>query len=388
MIRVLSVFGTRPEAIKMAPVIEELASREGLIESRVCVTGQHREMLDQVLEIFRITPDVDLCVMTDDQPPWRVATCVLEGLDSVIATENPDLILVHGDTTTTMAASLAAFYRKIPVGHVEAGLRTHSLYTPFPEEMNRRVADSLSSYHFAPTVRARQNLLDERISAGSIYVTGNTVIDALLEIAGDPHAPSHGIPVGDRYVLVTAHRRENFGRPLEDICRALRIVADDSLGIDVVYPVHLNPRVRETAHALLSGHERIHLVDPMPYERFVDLMKNAAIVVTDSGGLQEEAPALGKPVLVLRNETERPEAVESGTVRIVGTGVETIVDEISALLTDDELYESMANAVNPYGDGRASKRIVDAIESAYGVGKAMRPPDFVAGERDTNRCLW
>jgi UDP-N-acetylglucosamine 2-epimerase len=386
MVRVLSVFGTRPEAIKMAPVIEELASREGRVESRICVTGQHREMLDQVLDLFAIAPDVDLRVMTDNQPPWRVASAVLEGMDEVIASESPDLVLVHGDTTTTMAASLSAFYRRIPVGHVEAGLRTHSFYTPFPEEMNRRVADSLSVYHFAPTAQARRNLLDEGVSADSIYVTGNTVIDALLEVAGDPKAPPHGVPVGGRFVLVTAHRRENFGEPLENICRALRTVADDLSDIEVVYPVHLNPRVQETARAVLSGHARIHLVDPMPYAPFVDLMKKAAIVVTDSGGLQEEAPALGKPVLVLRNETERPEAVEAGTVRIVGTDERSVAEGISALLTDDGLYSEMANAVNPYGDGRAAVRIVDGIEHAFGVGKTSRPADFVPKVRNVNRC--
>lgn len=374
--KVLSTFGTRPEAIKMAPVLAELARFPGVIESRVCVTAQHREMLDQVLDVFAITPDADLNVMTDDQAPWQVVACVLEGLSRVLAEEPPDLVLVHGDTTTTMAASLAAFYKRIPVGHVEAGLRTHDRYYPFPEEMNRVVADDLASLHFAPTARARENLLREGVSDETVFVTGNTVIDALLEVArrpvGEAHRPEESAPPaplapGARIVLVTAHRRENFGAPLRDICLALRDVADALPDVAVVYPVHMNPNVQRVAREVLGGHPRVRLLAPLSYEPFVRLMARAHVVVTDSGGIQEEAPSLGKPVLVLRNETERPEAVEAGTVRIVGTDRATVAREITTLMTDAAAYDAMAAAVNPYGDGRASQRIVAAIMQAMGV---------------------
>jgi UDP-N-acetylglucosamine 2-epimerase (non-hydrolysing) len=367
VLKVLSTFGTRPEAIKMAPVLKELSRFPGAIESRVCVTAQHREMLDQVLDVFGVVPDVDLDVMKDDQAPWQVVAGVLAGLDRVLAAEAPDLVLVHGDTTTTMAASLAAFYRRIPVGHVEAGLRTHDMHYPFPEEMNRVVADDLASLHFAPTARARENLLGEGVKVGSIFVTGNTVIDALLDVAGRTGAKRRPGGDGRRLILVTAHRRENFGAPLESICRALRDIADALPDAVVVYPVHMNPNVQRTVHEVLGNHPRVSLVAPMSYEEFVGLMARAHVVVTDSGGIQEEAPSLGKPVLVLRNETERPEAVEAGTVRIVGTERDTIVREVTTLMNDPAAYDRMAGAVNPYGDGKAARRIVAAIMREMGL---------------------
>lgn len=391
--KVLSTFGTRPEAIKMAPVLKELSRFPGAIESRVCVTAQHREMLDQVLDVFGVVPDVDLDVMRDDQAPWQVVSSVLAGLDRVLADEAPDLVLVHGDTTTTMAASLAAFYRRIPVGHVEAGLRTHDRYYPFPEEMNRVVADDLASFHFAPTARARENLLSEGVKAGSIFVTGNTVIDALLDVVGRQGAGADGIPHDARLILVTAHRRENFGAPLESICRALRDVADAFPDAAIVYPVHMNPNVQRTAHAILGDHPRVSLVPPLPYEEFVRLMARAHIVVTDSGGIQEEAPSLGKPVLVLRNETERPEAVEAGTVKVIGTERDTIVREVTTLMNDATAYDRMAGAVNPYGDGKAARRIVAAIMREMGLpgGEPFEEftPSATAGAKPTakeRRC--
>lgn len=376
MLRTLSVFGTRPEAIKMAPVVAELERRGGSVESRVCVTAQHREMLDQVLEVFGMEPDHDLGVMTEDQSPRGVTTAVLQGLDPILSDLEPDLVLVHGDTTTTMAASLAAFYRRVPVAHVEAGLRTHDRYSPFPEEMNRVVTDALSTYHFAPTRWARENLMREGVSPDSITVTGNTVIDALKDVAGRAGRLETPVPEGKRLVLVTAHRRENFGRPLEDICLALRDVAERFDDVVLVYPVHLNPNVQRTARSILGGRRRIILTDPLPYMEFVRLLKTSYLVVTDSGGLQEEAPSLGKPVLVLRHETERPEAVEAGTVRVVGTDRETIVFECARLLTDEAAYRDMAEAVNPYGDGFASGRIVDALLASFGEPGARKPVEF------------
>jgi len=375
--KVLSVFGTRPEAIKMAPVVAALDHSEG-IDGRVCVTAQHREMLDQVLALFGIVPDVDLDIMTRGQSPRAVTARVLESVDGVLEDERPDLVLVHGDTTTTMAAAMAAFYRKVPVGHVEAGLRTHDRYYPFPEEMNRVLADALSTHHYAPTSTARENLLAGGIDPGSIVVTGNTVIDALLSVAATDGAPGHELDLEGRIVLVTAHRRENFGVPLENICRGLRDVADRFDDVTIVYPVHLNPSVQSVAREHLSGHDRILLTEPMSYGPFVRLLSDADIVVTDSGGIQEEAPSLGKPVLVLRNETERPEAVEAGTVRLIGTNRERVVNELSRLLTDSVAYDRMASAVNPYGDGRAAGRIVDSIRWSFGLDGAERPREFVA----------
>jgi UDP-N-acetylglucosamine 2-epimerase len=376
MLRILTVFGTRPEAIKMAPVIAELERARGLVDSRVCVSAQHREMLDQVLTVFGIRPERDLDVMTNDQSPGDVTAAVVTGLESVLRELDPDLVLVHGDTTTTMSAALAAFYRKVPVGHVEAGLRTHDRYFPFPEEMNRVLTDALSTLHFAPTPTSRANLLREGVSPESITVTGNTVIDALMQVASTAGPPDTSLPEGKRLVLVTAHRRENFGRPLEGICRALRDVADEFPDVSILYPVHLNPNVQRTASAVLAGHDRIILTEPLPYLEFVRLLKASYMVVTDSGGLQEEAPSLGKPVLVLRTETERPEAVEAGTVRVVGTERAAVRKECVRLLSDDAAYREMAEAVNPYGDGRAAERIVGTILAELGEGEHERPQEF------------
>ncbi|MFH1690667.1 MAG: UDP-N-acetylglucosamine 2-epimerase (non-hydrolyzing) [Candidatus Eisenbacteria bacterium] len=376
MIEILSVFGTRPEAIKMAPLLAELGRRSDVMSSRVCVTAQHREMLDQVLEVFGIVPDIDLDIMTDNQSPGRVTGAVLESLDGVLTERPPDLVLVHGDTTTTMAASLAAFYHKIPVGHVEAGLRTGCRYYPFPEEMNRVVTDAVATLHFAPTARAAENLLASGVSKKSITVTGNTVIDALLDVAGRSYDDESGAPTGGRVVLVTAHRRENHGAPLENICHALRDIADAFPDVHIVYPVHLNPNVQRVARHVLGDHERVLLLEPMSYVSIVRVMKESFLVVTDSGGLQEEAPSLGKPVLVLRNETERPEAVEAGTVRLVGTDRDRIVEHMTELLTDDAAYAAMAGAVNPYGDGEASSRIADAIACEFELPGARRPIEF------------
>jgi UDP-N-acetylglucosamine 2-epimerase (non-hydrolysing) len=365
-VKVLSVIGTRPEAIKMAPVVKALQRRADCIESRVCVTAQHRQMLDQVLDLFDINPDYDLDLMRDNQSLAEVTAAVVTRLERVVQTERPDWLLVQGDTTTVMAASLLAFYHRIPVGHVEAGLRTGDRYHPFPEEVNRRIASVVASLHFAPTEWARANLLREGIAAENILVTGNTVIDALQMVVEKPYDVSTGalagLPWQRRLVLVTAHRRENFGRPLERICEALTTIArrypDD---VQIVYPVHLNPNVHEAVHRLLAGVANISLLPPLDYLPLVHLMKRCCLVLTDSGGIQEEAPGLGKPVLVLREKTERPEGVEAGTVRLVGTQTRRIVEETCRLLDDPIAYQAMAMAVNPYGDGKAAGRIVDAL---------------------------
>jgi len=375
MIRVLSVFGTRPEAIKMAPVVAEFNRRAEVFDARVCVTAQHREMLDQVLDFFDIRPDADLNIMRENQTLGQITSDVLGGLDPILDEMKPDLVLVHGDTTTTMAAALAAFYRRIAVGHVEAGLRTNDMYYPFPEEMNRILADDISTLHFAPTATSLSNLIAAGAARDSVFVTGNTVIDALIAVARDPRLPDSPVPVDGRLILVTAHRRENFGEPLANACRALREVADAHDDVRIVYPVHLNPNVQRVAHNVLGGHDRIHLLEPVPYPVLVRLMKDAHIVVTDSGGIQEEAPSLGKPVLVLRNETERPEAVDSGTVRIVGTDTANVRREIERLLTDANAYAAMAEAANPYGDGQAARRTADAIAQWFEVpgARAFEP---------------
>jgi len=387
MLKVLSVFGTRPEAIKMAPVVAELGRHRDHIASRVCVTAQHRQILDQVLGVFGITPNIDLNVMTVNQSPSLVTATVLAGLERALVAETPHLVLVHGDTTTTMAAALAAFYQRIPVGHVEAGLRTHDRYYPFPEEGMRVLTDALATYHFAPTATAKENLLREGVEPASVSVTGNTVIDALLDVAERPGPPVAGVPAGGRIILVTAHRRENFGEPLANICAALREVADNFPDVRIVYPVHPNPNVRKAAVAVLCGHERIHLLDPLPYAHFVRLMKDSYIVVTDSGGLQEEAPSLGKPVLVLRGETERPEGVVAGTIKVIGTRREDVVREIRTLLTDAAAYRAMAEAVNPYGDGQASRRIVATIMHEFGIGGTARPAEFAPpASKGANPC--
>ena len=358
--RILAVVGTRPEAIKMAPVIRALRS-EPWAEVRVLATAQHRQMLDQVLDAFAIVPDVDLDIMAPNQTLPELTSRLLSRLDEVFARERPDAVLIQGDTTTVMTAAMAAFYRHIAVGHVEAGLRTGDLQNPFPEEMNRIVAGRLSRWHFAPTAGARDNLLREGFDPASVHVTGNTVIDALLEVVQREVPLPVEVPEGRRMLLVTAHRRENFGAPFREVCEAVRDLADRHADVHVVYPVHPNPNVSGPAHEILSGHARIVLCPPLDYLPFVAAMKRAHLILTDSGGVQEEAPALGKPVLVMRQETERPEAVEAGVVRLVGPVRNAIVAEASRLLDDTEAYARMARGVSPYGDGRAAGRIVDIL---------------------------
>jgi UDP-N-acetylglucosamine 2-epimerase (non-hydrolysing) len=365
-LKILAIFGTRPEAIKMAPVVKALKAHADRVEARVCVTAQHRHMLDQVLELFEIQPDYDLDIMTENQSLAQVTASVFTGLDPVLVGEAPDWVLVQGDTTTVMAASLAAFYRRVKVGHVEAGLRTRDKYHPFPEEINRRVAGVVADLHFAPTTWARDNLLGEGVPPEAIHVTGNPVIDALLSVAGRPYDPETGplagLPWEKRIILVTAHRRENFGRPLEDICAALldiaRRYAND---VHIAYPVHLNPNIHDPVHRLLGGVPNISLLSPLDYLPLVYLMQRCYLVLTDSGGIQEEAPGLGVPVLVLREKTERPEGIEAGTVRLVGSRTERIVAETIRLLDDPAAYQHMAQAVNPYGDGHAADYIVEAL---------------------------
>jgi UDP-N-acetylglucosamine 2-epimerase (non-hydrolysing) len=365
LLRVLSILGTRPEAVKMAPVIERLGRAPG-VESRVCVTAQHREMLDQVLDLFSIRPDYDLDLMRPDQPLADLSSALFAGLDPVLKEARPDWVLLQGDTTTVMAASLLAYYHRARVGHIEAGLRTGDKWQPFPEEINRRVAAVVADLHFAPTAWARDNLLREGIPADRILVTGNPVIDALLAVSSRPYdwksGPLAAIPDDRRIVLVTAHRRENFGAPLESILTALRTLAETYPSeIAIVYPVHLNPNVQEPARRMLGDLTNVHLLPPLDYLPMVHLMKRAYLVLTDSGGLQEEAPALGTPVLVLRRVTERPEALEAGTARLVGTDAARIVAEARRLLDDPASHTAMARAVNPYGDGHAAERIVAAL---------------------------
>lgn len=367
MKKILFIFGTRPEAIKMAPVVKELAKHPEVFDSRVCVTAQHREMLDQVLDLFAIKPEYDLDIMKPGQSLTDVTCNVLQGLAPVLAEFRPDVVLVHGDTTTTMAASLAAYYQKIAVGHVEAGLRTGNIYAPWPEEMNRRLAGGIATWHFAPTERSRENLLREGMAPEAITVTGNTVIDALLavveKIRNDAGLRSRMeerfsfLDQDKRLILVTGHRRENFGEGFEQICKALKAIAESHNDVEILYPVHLNPNVQEPVRRILGGVERVYLIEPVDYLPFVYLMSRAYLIITDSGGVQEEAPSLGKPVLVMRDTTERPEAVEAGTVRLVGTDRERIVAETGRLLDDREAYKVMTRAHNPYGDGKAAERI-------------------------------
>ncbi len=373
--RVLSVFGTRPEAIKLAPLVRELEARPGIV-SRVCVTAQHREMLDQVLDIFRIRPHRDLAIMKKGQSLFDTTVRALSALEGVLDAEQPDVVVVQGDTTTTFAASLAAYYKKVPVAHVEAGLRTGDKHNPFPEEINRRLTDVLTDLYFAPTARSQQNLLAEGVPPERIFVTGNTVIDALLLLARELESPEvarqveerflreNGIRLGDRrLVLVTGHRRESFGAGMEDLCQGIRRIARHNPDVEVLYAVHLNPNVQEPVRRILGSEERVYLVPPQDYLTFVWLMSRAYIILTDSGGIQEEAPALGKPVLVARQTTERPEAIEAGVARLVGTDSNTIFWAAQRLLDDPAEYERMARAVNPFGDGKASQRIVDVIVS-------------------------
>lgn len=383
---VLVVLGTRPEAIKLAPVIRALRAAGTDVETRVCVTGQHREMLDPILRLFGIASDIDLGLMTPDQRLSRFGAAALVEVERVLEDARPDWVVVQGDTTTAMAASLAAFYQGIPVAHVEAGLRTNDKRRPFPEEVNRRIVDVLADLCFAPTDRAAGNLLREGIDPATIFVTGNTVIDALLEVCALPYddrsGPLADIPFDRRLILVTAHRRESFGSGLEGICRAIRSLADEWEDVHVVYPVHLNPNVREPVARLLGGHQRISLVPPLDYLDLVQLMRRSTMILTDSGGIQEEAPSLGKPVLVLRAVTERPEAVEAGCARIVGTDPERIVAEAERLLTDGDAYRAMARPTNPFGDGRAAERIVKLLLSTDGsAGRGLRSPNGeVAGD--------
>ena len=369
MLKVLSIFGTRPEAIKLAPVIKALRAAPQEFESRVCVTGQHRQLLDPVLRLFDIRPDYDLKVMQPDQSLAELTARLLTGLAPVLAREKPDWVLIQGDTTTTLSAALAAYYQRLPVAHVEAGLRSHNPWHPYPEEFNRRLADALSTLHLAPTEGARRNLLAEGIPAERIRVTGNTVIDALLEVAARPYDFARGplarVPLdGKRVLLVTTHRRESFGAPLRALCRAIRALAEHyPRDIQVVLPVHLNPNVQKPVREELGRSANIALLEPLDYEPLVHLMKRATLILTDSGGLQEEAPSLGVPVLVLRQVTERPEGVEAGAARVVGTDTDTIVAAAVQLLDNPEEHRRMARVRNPYGDGHASRRILEALRS-------------------------
>jgi len=373
--KIMIVFGTRPEAIKMAPVIKEIRNH-GEFELRVCITGQHREMLSQVLELFDIKPDYDLRLMSPEQTLTELTGKVIEGMEGVFKNWRPELVLVHGDTTTTFATSLAAYYQQIPVGHVEAGLRTRDIYSPWPEELNRRMVGSISALHFSPTKRAAQNLLSENISPENIHITGNTVIDALLEvrerIENDLDIELNlanefsFINKTKKLILVTAHRRENFGEGFESICKAILLIAERD-DVQVIYPVHLNPNVQEPVFRILGNNPNIHLIGPQDYLPFVYLMLSSHIILTDSGGIQEEAPSLGRPVLVLRDNTERPEAVEAETVILVGTDSKKILESTNRLLDDNSYYNQMATANNPYGDGTAAVRIVEALLKA-GVG--------------------
>jgi len=388
-VHVLCVFGTRPEAIKMAPLVLQLRKRPSDFKTTVVVTAQHRRMLDQVLDLFGVKSDYDLDLMKKDQTLEHIITEVLTQLGPILDDEKPDMVLVHGDTTTTFAATLSAYYHQIPVGHVEAGLRSYDHANPFPEESNRLLADHLCTLHFAPTHQARENLLKENISPKGIFVTGNTVTDALfiaiaakhkwedatLQALFDPGHKSGLSRPGQRLILVTAHRRENHGAPLERVFKGLRRAVDEHADVSVVYPVHLNPIVQKSAQAILSKHPRIHLIPPIHYMDMVHLMEKSHLVVTDSGGIQEEAPALGKPVLVLRKVTERPEAVAAGTAAIVGVEENGVYARISELLRNKKSYERMANAVNPYGDGKASVRILDAMRYHFGT-RNERPAEF------------
>ncbi len=360
-VKVMSIFGTRPEAIKMAPLVKELESREE-VESIVCVTAQHREMLDQVLETFKITPDYDLDIMKQGQTLCDITTRALLGLDGVIKEAKPDIILVHGDTTTTFAGGLAAFYNQVAIGHVEAGLRTYNKYSPFPEEMNRQMVDCMTDMYFAPTELSRENLLKENIDDAKIFVTGNTAIDAMSTTVKENYShPELEWLQGDKLILLTAHRRENLGEPMLNIFRGIRRVLDEVEGIKVIYPIHKNPLVRAAADQIFGDCDRVKLIEPLEVFDFHNFQNAAHLILSDSGGIQEEAPSLGKPVLVLRDTTERPEGIAAGTLKLVGTDSDVIYNETMRLLTDKKEYERMSKACNPYGDGHASERIVDAI---------------------------
>lgn len=379
---VLTVFGTRPEAVKMAPLVKTIAASEDFV-SKVCVTAQHREMLDQVLEIFGIAPDYDLDIMKSRQTLGGIARMALEGLEKVIEALKPDMVLVHGDTSTTFVASLAAFYAKIPVGHVEAGLRTFDKYSPFPEEMNRKLTGCIADLHFAPTQTNYNNLIREGVHPDTIHITGNTAIDALRTTIlqdytfDDPTLKKLNFSE-KRVITVTAHRRENLGKPLENVFHALEVIVQKYPDVEIVYPVHLNPAVQEPAKAILGEIDRVHLIHPIQVQDMHNLMSRSYLVLTDSGGLQEEAPSLGKPVLVARNETERPEAVQAGTVKVIGTELDRVVQETSLLLEDFNEYQKMARSINPYGDGHASERILEAIRYHFQLTD-KRPEPFQTG---------
>ena len=380
MKKVMCVFGTRPEAIKMAPVVKAIEKNENL-QSIVTVTAQHREMLDQVLQLFQIKPDFDLNLMKKNQTLTDITAGVLHGLEEILRQEQPDLVLVHGDTTTTFAATLAAFYQQIPVGHVEAGLRSGNMYSPYPEEANRKLTGVMTTLHFSPTPEARQNLLRENANDANIFVTGNTVIDALLSTVKSQYqfadaALQELMDSPAQKVLITAHRRENQGEPMAHIFQAVRRLHETLPEVQFIFPIHKNPKVRELAARILGDLERVHIIEPLDYEPFANAMARVDLILTDSGGLQEEAPALGKPVLVLRDTTERPEAVTAGTVELVGTDEDLIYNTALTLLTDANAYHKMANAVNPYGDGKASGRISDAIEYYFGI-RAEKPENWM-----------
>lgn len=378
-IKVMSIFGTRPEAIKMAPVVMELARHPEEIETQTLVTAQHREMLDQVLHLFHIVPDYDLNIMAAGQTLFDITTRAMQGINEVFQKDRPDLVLVHGDTTTTFAGALAAFYHQIPVGHVEAGLRTHDIYSPFPEEMNRRLTGGIATLHFAPTPTAHDNLAAEGVPERRIFVTGNTVIDALHHTVRPDYVLPPELSQVDfehhRVLLVTTHRRENLGEPMRHVYRALRKLVEEFEDVEIVFPVHKNPKVRAVVQEELGKLVKVHLIEPLDYEPFANLMSRAHLILTDSGGVQEEAPALGKPVLVLRDTTERPEAVAAGTVKLIGTDEKHVYDETRRLLTNAAAYRSMAEAVNPYGDGEAARRIIHAILYRYGL-EEDRPDVF------------
>ena len=380
MIKVMTIFGTRPEAIKMAPLVKELEKRDE-IKSIVAVTAQHRQMLDQVLEIFDITPDYDLNIMKDRQTLVGIVTGALSGLDEIMKKENPDIVLVHGDTSTTFVGALAAFYNQVAVGHVEAGLRTFDKYSPFPEEMNRKLTGQMTDMHFSPTIKNKNNLLREGFDEKDIYITGNTVIDALKTTVRDDYEfADETLKSLDfenkRVILVTAHRRENLGTPLQNICEALKELATSYKDVEIVYPIHMNPAVREVAHSVLDGLDNVKIIEPLDVEELHNAMNRCYMVMTDSGGIQEEAPSLKKPVLVLRTETERPEAVEAGTVKIAGVDKNVILSMAKELLDNEDAYKAMAHAANPYGDGTASERIVDAIIAKF--NNLPKPEDFIS----------
>ena len=361
MKKILLVFGTRPEAIKMCPLVNELKTREG-IKTIVCVSGQHRQMLDQVLEAFHVVPDYDLSIMKDRQTLFDITTNILDRIKAVLEEVKPDVVLVHGDTSTTFITALACFYMQIPVGHVEAGLRTNDIYSPFPEEFNRQAVSIISRYNFAPTEQARQNLLSEGKRPESIFVTGNTAIDALRTTVREDYSHPELVWASDsRLILITAHRRENLGEPMKNMFRAIRRVMDEHTDVKAIYPIHMNPIVRKTADEFLGGDDRIHIIEPLDVLDFHNFLGRCFLVLTDSGGIQEEAPSLGKPVLVMRNTTERPEGIAAGTLKLVGTDEEVIYRSFKQLLEDNEEYARMSNACNPYGDGFACKRIADIL---------------------------